>query len=146
VKWTQVAQEDLEGYARMAHSIDSLQARIGALELTYKSLQVGRGEHLGEVKGGVRTDEDRLLDNIVERERLALNLDGTRRLAGLIEKGLDTLDAQERAVLESFYIKKRKGHVDALCERLCCERPTVYRLKDRALINFTRAMYGIAEY
>lgn len=147
MKWTQAAVQDLEAYADMEQSLGNMEERIRALSLLYESLQLGAGLHGGEIKkspsGGA---EDRLLDNIVERQRLELNIHSTRRLLKLVRRGLDALDAQEKQVLESFYIRRTSDYIDRLSEALCCERPTLYRLKDRALYRFTRAMYGITEY
>ncbi len=147
MKWTQAAVQDLETYACMEQSLENMDERIRALSLMYESLQLGGGLHGGEIKkspsGGA---EDRLLDNIVERQRLELNLHSTRRLLKLIRRGLNALSEDEKQVLESFYIRRTSDYIDRLSETLCCERPTLYRLKDRALYNFTRAMYGITEY
>ena len=59
-----------------------------------------------------------------------------------MEKALDALTAEERLVLERFYINPHKGSVDRLCEELGVERTAVYKRKDAARERFTKLLYG----
>jgi ArpU family phage transcriptional regulator len=98
------------------------------------------------VQGGGSRIEDRMLSNIVERERLAHTYRAAKRLVELTERGLDGLDERERLVLERFYITPAKNAVPRLSEELFVEKSQVYRIKDDALYKFTICQYGISDY
>lgn len=138
------AEEDLREYERLKTSLAALPERIALLQDKASSLRAAAPDR-EPVQGGTSTYEDRLINNIVETERLKTNLDIVRRKVALVDRGLAVLTDEERLVLERFYISRHYGYMDRLCEELCCERTQVYRIKDRALKKFTQAMFGMAE-
>jgi len=97
------------------------------------------------VQGGSSTREDIMVNNIARREELRLARRDAARWVKMVDGALSVLDEDERLVLDRMYIHRAKGNVDRLCEELEREKPTVYRLKDRALRHFTLALYGVTE-
>jgi hypothetical protein len=98
------------------------------------------------VQSTPKSVDDKLIDNIVQRERLVMNLEINQKLIGLIERGLSALNDTEKRVLDLFYISRSKNHIDTLMVELRYEKSMVYNLKDQALYNFTINMFGIPEY
>ena len=143
MNWKTVAINDLKTYPQRKSSIENIKERIQILEEQFTSL---KGISVGEpVMGGFSRQEEKMLDNISERELLGFSLKIAEELVGLTEKGLETLDEKERAVLEGFYMHRENNHVDILCERLHFEKTRLYEIKDNALRKFTIAMYGAVD-
>lgn len=145
MNWQNAAIEDLKKYMQMKESLTNVQERIAALEAKYMSVKSAATDST-PVKGGGNKMEDKLIDNIVERQRLGYALEATSKLVGLIERGLQGLDERERLVLERFYIFRSSGHVERLMEELNYEQRRIYQLKDQALYRFTVTMYGMLDY
>ena len=112
--------------------------RICELESTLKS--VGGGASGGTAKSGENKTEHRWLSLLAsiddERERL----EGATRNIEKVEIALSAVSEDERKLLEMCYIQKKS--VERFAEEASMSRATAYRLRDEALINFTRAMYG----
>ena len=138
------AIEDLRKYNAMKSSIENMRERISSLYDSYKSVKCSTSDAT-PVKGGGNMAEERLIGNIVERERLKLNLLATQKLLQAIDRGLGGLTDQERKILDSFYISG-KGSIYKLTQELKYEERYVYTLKDAALKKFTIEMYGITDY
>ena len=144
--WKKCAIEDLRCYERRRSSLGNIQERIGALKDTYKSVKCSMGSDAVAVQGGGSRIEDRMLSNIVERERLTYTYNAAAKLVELTERGLAGLDQRERRVLELFYLAPAKGNVERLCDELGYEQRQVYRIKDEALYKFTVCQFGIIDY
>lgn len=137
------AIQDLSTYPQRLKARDNLKERIYILNERYTSL---KGVSTSEpVKGGISKQEEKMLDNIAERERLGFSLKIVDELIKLTERGLAGLDSKERRVLDGFYINPIDNHVVRLCDELNIEKSSLYRLKDTALKKFTRSEYGIIE-
>lgn len=122
-------------------SLTYIPERIHTLELSYSAIRSATTDST-PVSGGTSHREDALLSNIAERDQLKKNLVITRREVAQVEEALSKLSETDRLVLERFFINRHKGHVERLCEELNCEVANVYKLKDRALIEFARRLYG----
>ncbi len=143
MNWKAEAVKDLKSYPQRKESIENIKERIKILDEQFTSL---KGISVGEpVMGGFSRQEEKMLDNISERERLGFSLKIAEALVELTEKGLEVLDKKERAVLEGFYINREDNHIDVLCERLHFEKTRLYEIKDNALRKFTMAMYGTVD-
>lgn len=143
MNWKKEAVNDLRTYPQRKESIENIRERIKVLEEQFTSLHGISTDT--PVMGGMSRAEEKMLNNISERERLASSLKIAEDLVKLTEKGLDVLDKRERQVLEGFYFEKSDNHVERLCRELNVEKSTLYRIKDIALVKFTRALYGIVE-
>lgn len=144
MRWDKEAEADLRKYPGMLNAVQNLEERVAFLTASSECL---KGPVLDDVPihGGGSHYEDRILDNLVEREKKKALLEVNRQQIRAIERGLSALNKDERDVLEGFYIHPSKGCVDSLIARLHCERATVYRIRTRALYNFTVNMYGLLD-
>ena len=143
MNWKREAECDLKNYTSRLTAIENLISRIRVLEEKYTSL---RGISMDTpVMGGASHQEDSMINNIVEREKLRNNLKTVRMLVKLTEKGLSGLDERQRDILNSFYVDRGGNYVDALCNKYHIEKSRLYQLKDEALYKFTITMYGIID-
>jgi ArpU family phage transcriptional regulator len=145
MNWKNEAVNDLSTYTRRKESLVNIKQQIEAINMQLTSIRSSASDS-GPVMGGVSQYEDRILDNIVKRDRLMLTYRATREIVKLIEKGIAGLDERERLLLDRFYIHRAKGNVEQLMSELDYERSRVYQIKDEALYKFTIVMYGINEY
>lgn len=143
--WEKQAMDDLRLYEKKRQSISNLIEQIEILKMQYTALR-GQAFDSTPVQGGGNKMEDHLLDNIVKRERLQMNLYAVKKMVRLIERGLSSLSEIERDVLNAFYINRPNGHIEFLKEKYHIEQSEVYRMKDEALYKFTICMYGIEDY
>lgn len=143
MNWRKEAISDLKDYSLRLESITNIEKRIKTLEEDASSL--GGISSETPVKGGASKQEDRLINNIAERQLLSLNLKVTKHLVSITQSALAKLEKDEREVLNAFYIAQTQNHVQGLCDRLHLEKSRIYELKDRALRKFTILLYGIAE-
>ena len=134
--WKICAVDDLRRYPQMKigilNSRDKLRAVDGFARSAKSSIE----------KKGRRADS-KSVDAIVESERLRKNLKLAEGLVRLVERGLSSLTDEERAVLERFYMSTDVPSMTKLKEEFGYETRSVYRLRDRALMKFTLAMYGV---
>lgn len=142
MNYKEIVIEDLRNYNYLKQGVENAKARIRALEYAAEGLQAGEPVRAGR-RRSVR--DDRMVDNIAERERLKLNLRTAQTLLRMIDSALSTLSEQEREILNEFYINKREGHAERLCHRFCVEKSKVYTMKDEALRKMAIGMYGVIE-
>lgn len=144
MNWKASAETDLRTYNFRRQSLDNIQERITALKTTQDGLRAAAADS-EPVKGGTSKREDKLINCIVEIERLKINYAAANRIVKLIEKGLAGLSEEEREVVDAFYISGVDRCVDVLRERLGYEKSQIYRLRERALYKFTVSCYGIID-
>lgn len=145
MNWQNEAIEDLKKYPFMKESLLNIQERIAALKANYTAVKSATVDTIPVKCGSCKTD-DRLINNIVERQRLECTYKATKKIVELIGNGLDSLDNNEKIVLEKFYINRKSGFLQELMEELNYEQRRIYQIKDKALYKFTISMYGIADY
>ena len=145
MKWSEVAIQDLKRYSGLKNSLETIPERIEALELQFTCVAGSAPDKIVVQNSGQAVD-DKMLDNIVQRERLKLTFRANKVLVDLIERGLSALNDTERKVLECFYMYRCRGHVERLMDDLGYEKTAVYEIKDRALYQLTTHMYGLQEY
>lgn len=143
MNWKKEAVNDLRTYLQRREALENIRERINLLESQFTSLQGVSTDT--PVMGGMSRQEEKLLNNISERERLQSSLKIVEELVKLTEKGLDVLEKRERQILEGFYFEQVDNHVEKLCERFHLEKTRLYEIKDIALRKFTIAMYGTVE-
>lgn len=142
--WKKEAADKLRCYEAKRTSLERSAEEIQRLEDEMTSIRSATTDST-PVHGGSSTREDIMINNIARREELRLARRDAARWVKLVDSALDVLDPDERLVLDRMYIHRAKGSVDRLCGELEREKPTVYRLKDRALRHFTLALYGVTE-
>lgn len=136
--WKICAAEDLRRYRHMKLGIKGAKERLKTIRLSARGLR--NSLH----KTYLKTDTE-YVNMIVESERLNANIKLCENLLGLIERGLNSLTEEERAVLEKFYMTPGAPNLIKLKTRFGYESRSIYRLRDTALEKFTLAMYGICE-
>ena len=139
--WKQEAADKLMQYEARRQSLENIPAEIRRLELDYTSLRSSTADAMPSHGNGSRR-EDAMLTNIVRREELARQLESARAWVALTDGGLSALDEEDKLVLDRFFVHRRKGACEQLCEELDREKAQVYRRRDRALRRFTLALYG----
>jgi len=125
-------------------SLANVPDQIEELERSAVSLRPAAYDSTPVLGGGNRR-EDALIANIAERERLAEGLRITETRVRRLDRALAALNAQERHVLEYFYIDRRRNAVELLMFELGYEKSQVYRIKDDALLHLARIRYGLVE-
>ena len=143
MNWRKEAANDLRTYPERKAAIENIRERIEVLEEQFTSLKGISTDT--PVMGGMSRQEEKMLDNISEREKLSSSLKITEDLVKLTEKGLEVLEKRERQVLEGFYFERSENNVERLCEKFHLEKTRLYEIKDIALRKFTIAMYGTVE-
>ena len=132
--WKICAVEDLRRYPQM---------KIGVLNSRDKLKSINSVARSGRLSSKGGRCDSKIVDAIVETERLKKNLKHTEELIFLIERGLDCLTDEEKLILERFYMSSTVPTITKLKEEFGYESRSVYRLRDRALMKFTLAMYGV---
>lgn len=142
--WQYNAIQDLREYEAVRRSLESIPEEIRTIEA---DMQIVRGTSYDKspVQGGGSGMEERLINYIERKERLAENYRVAAAKVKRIERGLNALSDKERLVLQRFFISRTSGHVGRLCEELGYEQAQVYRMKDAALKRFTLAMFGVVD-
>lgn len=143
LNWKKEAANDLKSYPQRKKSLTNIRERINVLEEQFVSLKGVSTDT--PVMGGMSRQEEKMLNNISERECLEFSLKITERLVELTEKGLEVLEKRERQILEGFFFERSENNVERMCERFYLEKSRLYEIKDIALRKFTIAMYGTVE-
>lgn len=143
LNWKKEAANDLKSYPQRKKSLVNIRDRIKLLEEQFTSLKGISTDT--PVMGGMSRQEEKMLNNISERECLEFSLKITERLVELTEKGLEVLEKRERQILEGFFFERSENNVERMCERFYLEKSRLYEIKDIALRKFTIAMYGTVE-
>ncbi len=133
--WKSCAVDDLRKYNLLKIGILNSRDRIRAVESAAKRGRVS-------VENDALHTDSRLIDAIVESERLNMNIKTAEALIKLVDRGLSALDETEKKVLEKFYMSSSPVNIHELENYLGYQARTVYRVRDRALTKFTLAMYG----
>lgn len=134
--WKICAVEDLRRYNLMKVGILNSQDKLRAIDTSV------RHARSSAEKPHKRLDS-RVVDAIVESERLKANITAAKNLTSLIERGLGSLSDDERKILELFYMKDTSKPAAHLINELGYSSRSIYRARDRALEKFTLAMYGV---
>lgn len=144
MNWKEEAKRELRNYEPLKTSLPNIKLRIEAIQARKTSLKTMSDDT--PVMGGGSTYEDRLLNCIVEEERLKATYRADKIRVELIERGLAMLNETERAIVEEFARNRPGRAVEILADRIGYERAQIYRLYDQALYRFTLAEYGIPEF
>ena len=144
MNWKYEAIEKLKLYEAKKQSLGSIPVEIERLESAMKSIRSATADG-SPVKGGGSGREDMMLSNIVHREELERSLEQAKKWVAMVDAGLEILSAEERLILDRFYIHPATGNVDRLCGELAVEKSQVYAKKDSALRHFTVSLYGCSE-
>lgn len=134
--WKICAEDDLRRYKQMKIGLLNSKDRLRLVSETVRAPKTSFGRKS-------RRAESEIISALVEIERLSANISSAERLLAIIERGLDSLSDEERRLLEKFYMSSSPSKMRHLSEEFGYEPRTLYRKRDRALTNFTIAMYGL---
>lgn len=144
MNWVREAESKLRDYSVKEQSLESVTERISQLNLEMSCVRSATMDGTA-VHGGGNGREDALLNNIAERDELQRVKANTTEWLEWVNGALTALSGAERDLLDKFYIDRRKGHVERLCEEMHVEKSEVYRRKEKALRRFALALYGTTE-
>ncbi len=118
----------------------NIKSRIFELETALKSSGIALVGGSVSSSGGENKTEHKWLSLISsiddEKQRLISVTRGIKR----VETALSAVSGDEERILREAYIEERR--MDEIADIEHISRSTAYRLRDSALINFTRALYG----
>lgn len=144
MNWVKEAESKLRDYAAKEQSLESVAERIAQLQAEMTCVRSATTDSTA-VHGGGNCREDALLNNIVERSELERARDLAASWLEWVNKALRALTDADRHLLDMFYVNRRKGHAERLCEEMHLEKAQVYRRKEAALRKFTLLLYGATE-
>lgn len=141
-EWEYRARDCLRMYNGMKIALINIPAQIEKLNGDFVSPKSARTD-AEPVAGGTNRREDALIKNIVDRDNLKRRLKDTEIDINCIKRSLETLDAQERLILERMYMNVPRWSLERMSREMGYEKSTIYELRDRALKKFTVAMFGV---
>lgn len=144
MNWKSEAVDKLRQYKAKKLSLVNIPLEISRLESAARGIRSAASDGT-PVSGGGSGREDMLLSNIVHREELERSLEQAQKWVALVDAALAILSAEERLLLERFYVHPARGNVDKLCDELGLEKSQVYAKKDSAIRHFTISLYGCCE-
>lgn len=140
--WKADALEKLRDYEANRKALDNIPLELERLEAAYAGIRAASLDGMPRSGSSASHREDAMLSNIVRRDELKRRLKEAQLWVKIVDGGLSVLDDEDRLTLELCFIRRVKGSLDDLCERLCIEKSTAYRRRDLALRRFTLALYG----
>ncbi len=144
MNWKNEAIEKLRKYDAMRLAVQNIPEEMQRLELEARAIRSANTQ-TPHAKSADPHREERLLSNITHRQELRWALEGAKSWLKTTNQALSALTPEEKMILTRLFIYPERGAVDRLCGDLGIEQSSVYRRRDRALRNFTLALYGITE-
>lgn len=145
MNWKIEAKNELRIYENLKSSIDNISERLNWIEAQMTSIK-SASAGTSPVQGGGNKYEDRILDLIVQKQRLQLTRDANKIRLGLVEQGLAALSDAEREIVITFAENRSGIAVELLRDRTGYEQAQIYRIYNEALYKYTIAEYGIPEF
>ena len=139
--WKQEAVDRLRQLDRLRNSVRSMGQEIKNIREEMGALH-GVDTARVAVRGSGWND-DALMGALVKLRELEGALCRTKRRIREVESALDAMEAEDRLILEEMYVRKEGGGVDRAAEALGVASSGVYRRRDKALREFTVALYGV---
>ena len=144
MNWKNVAMEKLRRYDTMRQALRNIPEELQRLKTEAVAIRGARTDGIF-VRGSGNKQEDARINNIVEQQELEQTLKQVRQWLAVTERGLLSLDDEQRHILQRLYLYPQKGALDRLCNELGMEQSTIYRKRDQALLRFTTAIYGFSD-
>lgn len=142
--WKILAINDLKQYNELLVARHNLQENIKNLEGDIVALRSALG-NTDEISSTNAGNNDKILNNIVMREKLSHNLAAITPLITRIESGLQNLSSDEYLAIRIKYIDCRKNAMDEITRQIGYEKRHAYRILHSALLRFTRSTYGVTD-
>ena len=143
MNWKQEAIEHLQKYDAMVQAMENIPTELARLEQASCGIG-GVTTDSPRVKKSTSPGNDRLINNLVQRQELTRSYENARLWVDATDKALSVLAPEEKQILLRMYVRPVRGAVSELCTSLGLEQSSVYRRRDNALYRFTLALYGAA--
>jgi len=143
MNWKQEAVERLRLYSGMKQAVKNLPLELKRLEQEATNLGAGNSERVKN-SSTVHSRENWLMNNIIQRQELLRAYNNAVQWLSVTDGALDTLPEEDLRILSRMYIEPVSCAAAELCAELGVEQSSVYRRRDKALYQFTVALYGIA--
>lgn len=140
-KWSSDAIDELKNQDAYKASRQNLLEEIAGCDASILGLRSTTADST-PVKGGGSGREDRLINYIVRRQRLAENLEQIELNIKLTERAFSVLTTEERMILDRFFIHHERGAEERIAGELGVDPRTVRRKRREALEHFTIARFG----
>lgn len=141
MNWKNEAKDKLRRFDAMRMATINIPREIVRLEGEFTAIRSARTDGT-PIRGGTSAREDALINNITERNELALALLNAERFVDMVTGALERLHPDDRKILERLFVYPTKGSVERLCAEMGLEASSIYRRRDRALQAFTLSLYG----
>lgn len=114
------------------------------LEVQYMELDGARALDYSTERVQTSSPVNGLEKVAIQRTDLRAKIDRYRRDIELVDKCIRALPEDEQIVISEFFFKKKskQAAVIALCDRLALEKTAVYSLRQKALRDFERLLFG----
>lgn len=139
MNWKEEAVQKLRRYRLMANSAQAIPRELERLAGEARTLHAAPFGG-GGAMGNMRSYEDRLLDNLTQRQELEQQLERVESWVQITQQALEQLEPREQTVLRRLYMEGAEA--SAVGREIGLERSSLYRLRDEALRKLTIAMYG----
>lgn len=139
--WKAEAINKLKQFEQKRKSLDTLPMEIKQLESSMDSIKSAQAVMITGKSHG-NGPEQRFMECIMQREELQRNYERCKLWVNAVSGALDTLNSEERKILDRFFIHEQRGAAEDLAEEFFVDRKTIYYRKDTALWKFTVALYG----
>ncbi len=144
MNWRAEAMDKLRQYDAMELAAKNLPLEIRRAQLSVLSTGSPRMDGMpSQLAPGPR--DDKLLSHMVYDRELKAALAQAELWLEMVNRALSVLPPEGKLILSRLYMYPEKGAVDRLCGELGVEQSTVYRKRDKALYDFTVALYGKVE-
>lgn len=137
--------DELRALPHRKASIENLKERISILKMQLEAIRAASTDAEPVSGGGTNKREDAMINNLYEQMVRKNDLRVTEAQVKLLEENIAKLLPNERLVLERFYVIGEKNAVTRLMNDLGYEKSQIYRIKDEALANLARRLYGRIE-
>lgn len=131
----------------MLRSFRAKQAAIENLQRTVDCLLVEDRLDRERLEGSAepnRANQQRLGNRVFLCETRK-RLEAAKTEVAQVERALSLLSETEKKVIHLLYVDRKRRAVDELMEELCYEKSNIYKIRDRALLKLTIALYGAVE-
>ena len=136
----EIAADELSRLNHNYSAVKIIKSRIAEYEEKLSGCGKGTTDGAAPMRGGGNKTEMRWLNMISNIEDEKKRLRDVGRSIKRCETALSAIAPEEKSILQKVYIEGRDVKDVAVSEHL--SRSSAYRLRDRALINFTRAYFG----
>ena len=137
-----LSKKKLREFNKIKSSIFNLEERIKLLKEILNALKKDENK-LNINKNNIKNEKHSTV--ISEIEDLTQILTYRKYEVRRIERAIRALPKEHQLILDKFYINYETNYLNFLMSELGYERRSIYYHRDKALKDFTLAMYGIID-